>query len=107
MKLSDVRAAVWAGIGFLDSRVPRWRKKIDLKKLDLRYSDCCVLGELYGDYSEGVDRLFGGDNDKAIELGFDVEDYTQDEDADSEYKQLTAEWRAAYRAGQRRAKSLS
>lgn len=96
VKASNVRAAVWAGIGYLDTHVKGWRKKIDLKKLDLGNPECCVLGEVYGDYDDGKKEL-GISEEKATELGFNNESGWGMAD-------LTAEWRAAYKAGQAKAR---
>ena len=101
VKISDVRASVWAGIGFLDAHVRGWRKKINLTTLDLSNNRCCVLGEIYGNYFVGATQLFGHDSEVApSDFGFNL---VNTYGADS-YARLTAEWRAAYRAGQRAAK---
>ncbi len=104
--LKDIRAAVWAGIGFLDANVPGWRKKINLRRLDLASPKLCVLGEVYGDYSDGADRLgFEAGSDLAAQLGFVVPKIPGTNARDMTlYPRLTAEWRAAYRAGQRQAR---
>jgi hypothetical protein len=47
------------GIAILDRKLGRknWAKKIDLAELDLSSPNVCMLGEIYGDYSDGKDKL--------------------------------------------------
>lgn len=101
--LKDVRAAVWAGIGFLDSQCRDWRDKINLRKLDLKQADKCVLGEVYGTYLKGR-RLLDLSEEQAKALGFNLPPVNSVEDRIAGFARLTAEWRAAYRAGQRKAR---
>lgn len=110
------RAAIRAGMAFLDAMRPQWRRRIDLEKLDLSEPDCCVLGEVYGDYFKGRDRLLNGSvptdeygddelldddtrsrvlNARAQALGFYA-------DRDEDYPRLTRLWREEYRKGQAR-----
>ena len=102
--VKDVRAAIWRGTGFLDARVPGWRDKINLKKLDLSSPQFCVLGEIYGYYSTGIDSLFS-EGGNPCDYGFELPEKRGAEKASTVYRRMTAEWRAAYRAGQRRAKA--
>ena len=50
-------AAVRRGVRLLDKMSPGWHLKIDLRKLDLAFIDKCVLGQVFGDYSDGCDKL--------------------------------------------------
>lgn len=100
--LKDVRAAVWAGIGYLNVHRPGWRRKIDLDRLNLASGEQCVLGEVYGEFDKGLSTL-GLDLGTAEALGF-LAKKNPDGSRDSlDYDKLTAEWRVAYRAGQRKA----
>ena len=51
------------GVAYLDSRVSTftelkdWRSKIKVEKLDISMGDVCVLGQLFGGYFAGLDRL--------------------------------------------------
>lgn len=40
-----------------DSESPPWRKRIDLDSLDINSCEGCVLGQLFGTYSDGLRRL--------------------------------------------------
>jgi hypothetical protein len=104
--LKDVRAAVWAGIGYLNVHRPGWRRKINLEKLDLADPTCCVLGEVYGDYSIGTNAL-GFQPGEAEKFGFYIPNTaaTAENPQRAQYQRLTAEWRAAYRAGQRQGRT--
>lgn len=84
----DCKIAVHNGINLLDEQEPGWRDLIDLDTLDV--SDCtqCVLGQVYGHYVTGENRLdiHGGD---VTLYGFATAGYGTD------YAQLTDAWKLA------------
>lgn len=43
----------------LDAAKPEWRTKINVSKLDMSRDDYCILGQLYGHWKNGIDKLFG------------------------------------------------
>lgn len=45
------------GAALLDERRPGWALVIDLPTLDISDCDYCVLGQLMGDYADGLDTL--------------------------------------------------
>lgn len=45
------------GAALLDKKVPGWESRIDLSELDLGSECRCVVGQLFGDYWAGKDRL--------------------------------------------------
>lgn len=55
--MTDFATQINAGIKLLDSTTPGWREKIDLDQLDLGSCSVCVLGQVFGDYDEGIDQL--------------------------------------------------
>ena len=62
MKLSAARIlyakeAVRNGVKLLDKVEPGWEKKIDLTRLDLSSTRCCMLGQIYGEYNVNTLRL--------------------------------------------------
>jgi hypothetical protein len=63
----------------LDEVNPGWADKIDIEKLDFKKSDSCLLGQLYGDYRDGLEELFG-DNDDDYEDNGIFEYYTDKSD---------------------------
>jgi hypothetical protein len=90
---------VQAGAAFLDEERPDWRWEIDTATLDLS-DDCgCVLGQIFGDFTDGFKAL-GITASQAADLGFDSQLRHQDtwydgrlRDVDHEYNNLTEEWR--------------
>ena len=48
-----IEEAVRMEATFLDSAIPDWPKRIHPAALDMRDCHECVLGQLYGSYSEG------------------------------------------------------
>lgn len=45
------------GAKWLDRHVPDWADRISLKELNLMATDSCVLGQVLGDFTEGLNRL--------------------------------------------------
>ncbi|UVD39747.1 hypothetical protein SEA_ROSEPHARIE_84 [Streptomyces phage RosePharie] len=84
--MTDYTTQVQSGIKLLDgyfgSRAA-WTKDIDLDTLDLGSCGVCVLGQLFGDYSEGLDTLnIGG----GYSYGFDTS---------GSFRELTQAWKDA------------
>ncbi len=75
-----------AGIAFLNVVNPKWVKKIDLKKLDLSSTNTCVIGEVFGNYHDGINKM-DLDSSQAETLGF----YLQE---DNDYGLLTKTWKS-------------
>jgi len=57
MLFSQNKARVADGARLLDAYMPDWASRIDLSILDLENVERCILGQLYGDYLEGLYRL--------------------------------------------------
>jgi len=83
--MTDYTAKVESGIALLDAHFGKgvWRKDIDLDSLDLGDCGVCVLGQLFGDYSTGLDAL---DIGSGYSYGFDTSGSMRD---------LTAAWKEA------------
>lgn len=48
---------VLKGIQLLDTKIPGWRELVDFDKLDLLNANMCILGQVYGDFGQGVYEL--------------------------------------------------
>lgn len=96
------------GVAVLDNVKPQWYHHVDLDALNLDNCYHCVLGQLFGDFEDGVSDLrritgwSGGDGWQfAAEYGFSVGvmEFEDDEDLDEatarNYDTLTKEWVAA------------
>jgi hypothetical protein len=53
-----LRQAVAEGVRLLDAKEPHWSTRINLGALDMEQCDRCILGQVYGDYTEGVEKVF-------------------------------------------------
>jgi hypothetical protein len=53
----DVRGRVGRGSERLDRRMPAWAWEIDVKRLNLTYTEECILGQVYGHYEAGCRDL--------------------------------------------------
>lgn len=61
------------GIALLNEKQPGWSDRIEREHLRMSNTDDCVLGQLYGDYYDGVDELeISG---QEYEYGFDLKRY--------------------------------
>jgi hypothetical protein len=45
------------GVRLLDEQNPGWDSRIDLARLDMRQCGNCILGQLYGEYDQGLNKL--------------------------------------------------
>lgn len=45
------------GMALLDERKPDWRKYVKLATLDMNEPAQCILGQVYGNYYDGIDEL--------------------------------------------------
>lgn len=69
---------VKAGVDLLDREFgASWRDKVDVSMLSLTSSYNCVLGQLYGHYGIGLDKLSLSDGEESYSHGFNS---TYDED---------------------------
>jgi hypothetical protein len=65
------------GAKLLDEKVPGWREKIALEKLNLQFADCCILGQTFGNaYEDVVKETLGFEciSPEGRYHGFDVGD---------------------------------
>jgi hypothetical protein len=62
------------GAELLDRALPGWRERIAVAELDLQDCGYCILGQLWGDFEDGMGVLFGSDWDlgDACQYGFDA-----------------------------------
>jgi hypothetical protein len=61
--------AVQRGAALLDDLDPQWFEHIDLGRLDMGECARCILGQIYGNYTTGLDRI-GNDLDQPAWLGY-------------------------------------
>lgn len=84
--MADYTSKIQSGVKLLDAHFggSSWKKDIDLDNLDLGSCGVCVLGQLFGDYSEGLEVLgiSGGAN-----YGFD--------NPSGSFRELTDAWKDA------------
>lgn len=53
----DLTEAIERGATRLDAAAPGWVAAIDIARLDVRSATDCVLGQIFGDYATGKERL--------------------------------------------------
>jgi len=80
------------GPKLLNKVMSDWFNKIDLDKLDLSSSKNCILGQLYGSFWKGFEKLGLNRNDyslnELLNLGFIVTDGISTEDWRKEIRSL-------------------
>jgi hypothetical protein len=96
MKTKDIplHERVTAGSGLLDEVYgPTWQERIDVNQLSLEHCDRCILGQLEGGYTAGLERL-GIVHEEAVARGFDLTGEELSSQHRSElFADLTSRWR--------------
>jgi hypothetical protein len=74
-----LRQTVAEGVRLLDAKEPHWYTRINLGTLDMAECDRCILGQVYGNYTEGVEKVFlvrvspqGPVPDRVYDYGFNA-----------------------------------
>lgn len=84
--MATVAERVQRGIELLDERGPKsWREMVDLKAFDITEPCGCILGQLFGEFSDGKTVL---NISSGKDFGFDA----NWQDAEDDYQALSAEW---------------
>lgn len=95
MSKLTIEQRVAAGAAWLDENRPDWLGRIFLESLDVSSCTLCVLGQVYGDWTEAPD-------DAKYDEEYDEEAYDYlsparargfDHYGNEGYAELTAEWR--------------
>lgn len=103
LRFESLRAK--AGASLLDVLRPGWAKQINLDALDLSNCSACVLGQLFGHFDAGLEKVFAlKANDQALRhtlddtgedvsdrAGFSIKDFTPDRER--HYGNLTRAWK--------------
>ena len=55
--MASAQERVKLGAHFVEQYRPGWANQINLETFDIRHPDQCILGQLDGDYSLGLNRL--------------------------------------------------
>lgn len=89
---------VLKGAAFLDQTEPGWHTKIDRDRLDISSREDCVFGQLYGNYSNGLNKHFGnrwnpGPAELAARYGFNIPFWIPESFIHRFYTRLTETWR--------------
>ena len=69
MSYPTIPERVKNGVKLLDAKVPNWREKINIERLDINSQgfdedgNACVLAQVFGFYCDGVDKLNLSHND--------------------------------------------
>lgn len=83
---TDYAAKVAEGVKFLDENASSdWRSEIDLDNLRLESCEVCVLGQIFGQYEDGLSEL-GIDSYEATGYGFST---------NGSWQELTQAWKDA------------
>lgn len=86
-------AKVRRGVELLDREMPGWHEQIRVQFLDIHSLSDCVLGQLFGSWREGADRVLGPrthwTNDRGPAYGLDG---TPGDDYKTECDTLTRLW---------------
>jgi len=92
---------VWKGAGLLDDVMPGWARK--LGPIDLNCPIKCVIGQLFGEYSNGVCILFSEPDlfasrcGMAEDHGFNAPGDITPAEREYEVKELEVQWQIQVR----------
>ena len=94
-----VLSRVRRGVRFLDKLIPRWRCLIKLDDLNLAFCNTCILGQMFGDYDDGVVGLTGVNKKLAVQYGLIApKTFRWGSTAQGEYyRELTQAWQRELR----------
>lgn len=93
--------AIDKGIALLDAKVPEWCTKMQLDHLKMGDGASCVLGQVFGDYDDGLiglgllDPAASGYPDDTV-YGFDLDD-GRGAFSNENYGPLTRRWKQRIR----------
>ncbi len=82
MTIDEARERVERGAKLLDAKQPGWREKVDPETLEIRSECGCVLGQVFGEYLEGLIQLFTQMDQRSWRYGFNVQWSPKRSDAD-------------------------
>lgn len=70
------------GAQLLDREVPTWFREVNVDQLDIMCPDRCIIGQLFGGFTDGVEALELRAGTVAGDYGFDLDlnASTQDEE---------------------------
>jgi len=72
--MSTIANRVKKGAELLDTAQPNWYEQIELSQLDLSSCKKCILGQMFGDFSDGAEVLFKDELSSSIDkCGFDID----------------------------------
>jgi hypothetical protein len=91
--MSDLSAKVKRMTAILDEKRPGWRDEIDVEKLDFNSIRNCVLGQLYGSYTQGLVDIGYPNATEAWQIDHAVELPHEGSWFRIEYKPLTEAWK--------------
>jgi hypothetical protein len=113
--IDTIEARVKRGALLLDATTPGWAAKVNGDRLAMRWCDKCLLGQLYGDYNDGLKRIglplyldwdkgSNKESDEAEEIaaahGFTItdEEYREDVRDETAWPALADTWRVEIRS---------
>lgn len=88
----EVSERVLNGVTFLDETVPDWREKIEPISLNVADGNNCVLGQVFGNFGDGLIFL-KKDANWAADHGMYAYGHNDGVSCLKEYQRLTEEWR--------------
>lgn len=70
--MSNFEERVSRGIALLNEKRPQWKESINMEKLDLQSCYRCIIGQLFGCYTESALRSLGTNIDSCWHYGFSL-----------------------------------
>lgn len=93
--MSAQQIPAWAfvarGAELLDERSPSWYRDVDVTRLDMASKFDCVVGQLFGVYRYGLERLATPIDHVSLLLRF-AREHGFDAGKDGDFEELTDAW---------------
>lgn len=88
----SIKCRVESGAEYLDHKVSDWAEKIKLQSFSLASGQSCILGQLFGNYVNGLAQV-NLDYGTAFVLGFHQNPNGDRKEGHKEWNQLTKAWK--------------
>ena len=99
VKTPPLKDRVYRGAALLDHELPGWWQDIDLDRLNMASDETCVLGQIFGSFSNGGrQQIFGKRVSPAVIGDYGFGPVTKWERATDDRSDMNALWRAEIEA---------
>lgn len=89
--MATVQERIARGMALLDEKLPGWKERVNLARLDMSSQTYGLLEQLFDGYMKGL-RALGLAFATGQQYGFDIRNDDEDDEGEEEWGQLTDAW---------------